>query len=143
MYERLLDKGSEPVPEQIKEYLGGGYKRLMKLEDYLRAHYRLSRETRFPFGNSYGWGYKYNHGSAHLCYAFFEKGAFTVTIQIGDKQAPLAEEQMDALSPKAQALWADRYPCGERGGWVHYRVLEDEDLDDVCQLIAAKRAPLG
>ena len=142
MYERLLDKMREPTLERVKEHLGSkSFERLSALEEYLQTHYQLSAEMRFPFGNSYGWGYKYSHNSTHLCYVFFERGAFTVTIQIGDKQTHWVEAVMSALSPKAQALWANRYPCGDNGGWVHYRVLRDEELNDVYHLLSAKRKP--
>jgi len=143
MYERLLDKNNQPTIEQIKAYLDSqSFERLLKLEEYLQAHYQLSKEMQFPFGNNYGWGYKYNHKSTHLCYAFFEKDAFTVTLQIGDKQAPLVEDMLNDLSPKAQELWANRYPCGEHGGWVHYRVLADDDLTDIYKLVEAKKKPI-
>jgi hypothetical protein len=143
MYERMLDKGSEPVLDQIKEHMGSeSFERLSLLEGYLQAHYHLSKELRFPFGSGYGWGYKYGHRSTHLCYAFFEKGAFTVTVQIGDGQARSAEDTVCGLSLKAQELWAGRYPCGNSGGWVHYRVLSDEELDDVYALIGVKKTPV-
>jgi len=142
MYERLLDKNTEPTAEQVKDHLGGeSFRRLLALEEYLQARYQWTKAMRFPFGNSYGWGYKYGHKAAHLCYAFFEAGAFTVTIQIGDRQAPLLEEAIGGLSPKARALWADRYPCGDHGGWVHYRVLGDEDLADIYRFIQIKKKP--
>ena len=143
MYERLLDKSHEPALEQIKEYLGNeSHERLTQLEKYLQTHYLLTKELRFPFGNSYGWGYKYSHKSAHLCYAFFEEEAFTVTIQIGDKQVPVVENALNSLSPKTQKLWEERYPCGGNGGWVHFRVLRDEELKEVYTLISAKKKPI-
>lgn len=143
MYERLLDKANEPTVEQIEEYLGKeSFKRLLRLEKHLQANYHLTSQVRFPFGNSYGWGYKYSHKSTHLCYVFFEKGAFTVTLQIGDKQVSAVETMMGVLSPKAQGLWANRYPCGEHGGWVHYRVLSDDELNDIYKLIEAKKKPV-
>ena len=74
MYERMLDKSNKPCLSQIIEYIGkDGYARLCKLETYLKTQYNLSRELRFPFGNNYGWGYKYSHKSFHLFYAFFER----------------------------------------------------------------------
>jgi hypothetical protein len=140
MYERLLDKNNKPTPEQIKEYLGeNSVNRLLELEDYLQTYYHLSKEMRFPFGNSYGWGYKYSHKSSHLCYVFFEKGAFTVTIQIGDKQVESVEKYLSGLSSKAQELWKNRYPCGDNGGWVHYRILNDDELNDAYKFISAKK----
>ena len=142
MYERMLDKFNEPTAEQVKDYLGSeSYKRLVALEDYLKSRYLLSKEMRFPFGSNYGWGYKYSHKTAHLCYAFFEKDAFTVTLQIGDKQVHLVEDMFNTLSHKTRELWNIRYPCGEHGGWVHYRVLGDDDLTDICKLIEAKKKP--
>ncbi len=132
MYERLLDKDNKPTIEQVEKYLGSGScKRLLSLEEHLQTHYHLTKEIRFPFRNSYGWGNKYSHKSSHLCYVFFEKGVFTVTIQIGDKQVHLVENNLNDLSIKARELWANRYPCGENGGWIHYRVMRDEDLSDI------------
>jgi hypothetical protein len=124
----MLDKSLKPAETQFQEYLGClSYGRLMAMEEYLNTHYQLVKEIRFPFGKIYGWGYKYSHKSSHLCYAFFEKGDFTVTIQIGDKQAQLVEDVLPSLLPKTQELWRDRYPCGEYGEWLHYRVLTDEE----------------
>lgn len=143
MYERLVDKSCEPTIEKIQEYLGReSYKRLLTLEEYLQTHYCLTKEIRFPFGNSYGWGYRYSHKSSHLCYAFFEKEAFTFTIQIGDRLVSIVENNLLRLSQKAQDLWANRYPCGKNGGWVHYRVECNDDLPDIYQFIYAKKKPV-
>ena len=142
MYERLLDKNNEPNSDEVKAYTGSKcYERLLALEEHLERYYQLSKEMRFPFGKKYGWGYKYNHKSTHLCYVFFEKGAFTVTIQIGDKHVHFIEEMINDLSSKAQKLWMNRYPCGEHGGWIHYRVLNDDELSDIYMLIGAKKKP--
>lgn len=85
MITRLTDKTREPSPQDIAGLLGSvALLRLERLDDWLRRRYDLSRSLKFPFGPSYGWGYKYSHKQAHLCYAFFEAGAFTVTLQIGD-----------------------------------------------------------
>jgi hypothetical protein len=143
MYERLLDKNNEPTPEQVKEYLGSeSFEHLVSLENHLQTHYHVVKEIRFPFGNNYGWGYKYSNKSNHLCYVFFEKGAFTVTIQISDKQVHLVEDAIGNVSPKAKHLWENRYPCGKNGGWIHYRVVSDEELADIYQFIYAKKKPI-
>lgn len=142
MYERLLNKSVIPDEATIREHLGEeSHKLLADLDNRLQRDYQLSRELKFPFGNSYGWGYKYSHKSSHLCYAFFEKNAFTVTLQIGDQQVSLLESQLASLMQKTQDLWKNRYPCGERGGWVHYRVLMNDDLADVMKLLAIRKKP--
>ena len=144
MYERLLDKSAMPDEVTIQKHLGEeSYKCLVAMESRLNEDYQLSRELRFPFGNSYGWGYKYSHKSSHLCYAFFEKDAFTIMLQIGDKQVPILESQLPALLQKTQDLWKNCYPCGERGGWIHYRILTDDELTDVIKLLAIRKKPSG
>lgn len=114
------------------DYLFDGYK-------YLADHYDFKKELRFPFGNNYGWGYKYSHKSSHLCYTFFESGAFTVTLQLGDSCVPAVERMLPVLSEKAKEIWKNRYSCGKQGGWIHYRVIHDNDLDDILKLILAKK----
>lgn len=142
MNERLSDKREMPDEATIQEHLGEeSYKRLADMESRLYECYQLSRALRFPFGNSYGWGYKYSHKSSHLCYAFFEKDTFTVMLQIGDKQVPILESQLSSLLQKTQDLWENRYPCGARGGWIHYRVLTDDEVTDVIKLLAIRKKP--
>ncbi|MDL2294811.1 DUF3788 domain-containing protein [Ruminococcaceae bacterium OttesenSCG-928-D13] len=75
------------------------------------------------------------------CYVFFEQGAFTVMFQIGDKQVPAMEEALSSLLAKTRDLWENRYPCGEKGGWIHYRVLSGDELDDVITLLAIRKKP--
>jgi len=139
---RLLDKSSEPTIEQIRDYIGEpGWRLLVQFEETLKDRYELSRELRFPFGKSYGWGFKYSHKSAHLCYVFFESGAITVTIQIGSKEAPKLNEQLDSFLPRTRELWENRYPCGDGGGWLHYRVFLEDELADIIKLISIKKKP--
>lgn len=141
MYERLLDKNSEPNLEEINILLGKDAAELLKkLESFLSSNYDLSIELKFPFGNNYGWGRKYSHKKTHLIYAFFEKGVFTVTIQLGKNEVPKLFAALPYLSAKTRELWENRYPCGE-GGWIHYRVLDDTGLKDVEELIEIKKKP--
>lgn len=142
MYERLLDKNTQPTLGDIHEAIGNeGVKLLDELEKFLYSRYDISAEMRFPFGDGYGWGKKYSHKSKHLCYVFFEKGAFTVTIQLGKNELSKLNETLPHLSPEANELWRNRYPCGD-GGWIHYRVLNQVELRDVEELICIKKRPI-
>lgn len=142
-YVRMLDKKKKPTEDAIERYLGEeSAARLRAFEDRLRADYELARELRFPFGDNYGWGYKYSHKRKHLCYAFFENGAFTVTMQIGDHGVQQVEAALPQLLPETQQLWKDRYPCGDNGGWMHCRVLNDAVMDDLFVLLHIKVKPI-
>lgn len=139
MGERLLDQAAKPDPETVAELLGANAQdRLNRLEASLRADYDLNRSLEFPFGNSYGWGYKYSHKAQMLCYAFFERGSFTITVSLGKAALPRLNAQLASLLPKTQKLWEERYPCGE-GGWVHYPVDSEEEMADVLALIHCRR----
>ena len=143
MYERMTDKSKVPETGEIEGFIGGESSgRLRLLEGMLQDRYIISRELRYPFGASYGWGYKYSHKSKHLFYLFFEKGALTATFQIGDNELPALMGQLQLFSTKARALWESRYPCGKNGGWVHYRILLDDELDDVLKFIAIRKKPI-
>jgi hypothetical protein len=142
MCERLLDKNNPPATDFIREFVGvKSYTVLLQFEDFLSNNYHLSKEIKFPFGKNYGWGYKYSHKSRHLCYIFFESGAFTVTLQLGDKCVSAIEQILPGLSQKAKKLWQNRYPCGEQGGWIHYRVMNTDELNDVLEFVKVKMKP--
>lgn len=143
MYERLLEKGVPPTDDFIREYLGmESYNNLLRFEKFLDENYVLKKELKFPFGSKYGWGYKYSHKSNHLCYVFFESEAFTVTLQLGDSCVLDVKKILPIISKKANELWESRYPCGTLGGWIHYRVLEMNELKDIFELIKIKKKPI-
>ncbi len=143
MYERLLDKNSPPDADFIKVYIGAeGDAWLLHFEEFLNSSYDIRRELKFPFGSQYGWGYKYSHKASHLCYVFIERGAITVTLQLGDACVAQIDKTLPGLSRKANELWKHRYKCGAQGGWVHYRVLNADELNDVIALVKIKRKPM-
>ncbi len=144
MYERLLDKKNPPTADFIEKYLGAeSYGLLSQFEGFLNDNYDLVRLMKFPFGNKYGWGYKYSHKSKHLCYLFFESGAFTITLQLGDDCVSGIEKILPDLSQKAGKLWENRYPCGKWGGWIHYRVMNESELNDIFEFVKIKKKPIG
>lgn len=114
---------------------------MQKFEAELGKRYDVKRELRFPFGNAYGWGYKYSHKTQHLCYLFFEKGAFTVMFQISGREAAKVEALYPDLLEKSRELWKTRYPCGSGGGWLRYRVFGERELADVMKLMEIRKKP--
>ena len=142
MYERMLNKEIKPSIDEIINHIGNdSYELLKHLENKLNDNYDTIRELRFPYGNSYGWSFKYSHKRKHLCDIFFEKGAITLTIQIGDNKVGKLNEKLNDFLPKTKKLWEERYPCGT-GGWIHYRLFEEKELIDILQIIAIKQKPI-
>ena len=138
MYERMLNKAVVPSETDISDYVGKDiYQLLDYFETKLRTLYDLSKELKFPFGNNYGWGYKYSRKSKHLCYLFFEKQGFTVLLQINGKGKEVLENNITKLLPKTLNLWKQRYPCGG-GGWVNYRPFSAEEVEDIIKLLQIK-----
>lgn len=141
MYERMLDKVRIPTEDEILNYIGKDNVELLKyFETSLNLRYDINKELKFPFGNNYGWGYKYSKKATHICYLFFEKNAFTVLIQINGKGREKIEQDINKYLPKTIEAWQNRYPCGE-GGWVYYRVFSKEEVDDVIKLAQIKVKP--
>ncbi|MDT8717117.1 DUF3788 family protein [Clostridium sp. 19966] len=139
--ERFMDKTKVPSASEISNLLGiEAAGRINKLENFLTENYDLIRELKFPFGNNYGWGYKYSCKSKHLFYLFFEKGLFTITISIGKSELKELYKMLDTMLPKTKEMWKNRYPCGD-GGWIHYRIENDDELLDMEKLIFIKKKP--
>lgn len=144
MYERMLDKNIEPDVEQIGEFLGlTGVSLLRQLEAFMSQNYRLVRQLCMPFGKNYGWGYKYSHGTKPLCNAFFERSAVTVSLQLVGREVSAVETRLNALMPKTQALWKDRENSDGSDDWFQYRVLNDEELNDIIELVKIKKKPVS
>lgn len=142
MYERMLSKEVMPTKEEIINYIGKQSNELLETFDKeLNTRYDVVKELRFPYGNSYGWSFKFSHKKQHLCDVFFEKEAITILVPIPGKAVEQVIEILDSVLPKTKKMWEEKYPCGT-GGWVNYRVFNKEELADVLTLIAIKKAPL-
>lgn len=139
---RLTEKFHEPPEGLIRLFMGDdAWERLMRFEELLRERYDLNREIKFPFGNEYGWGFRYSHKKSLLLYIFFEEGGFCCTISINDAGAPEVEAMLDSLLPEIQAIWANRYACGMDGGWLKRSVERDDELPNLVRLVGVKVKP--
>jgi len=62
-------------------------------------------------------------------------------VQVSYKYASEADMLNVVLFGKAAKQWRDD-PCGESGGWIHCRVMSDEELTDIYSFIHAKKKPI-
>ncbi len=139
---RLTEKHQQPQEEFVRLFMGDdAWQRLMRFEELLRERYDLSREMKFPFGNTYGWSFRYAHKKSLLLYVFFEEGGFCCTISINDKGARAVKTMLDSLRPEIQEIWKNRYACGVDGGWLNRSVASDDELPDLVRLVGVKVKP--
>ena len=134
MYERMLDKEHKPTYEEFIEYCGKCKNLFEKVDCFLIKELKTEKIMRFPYGNSYGWGMKYFIKSMHFCDIFAEKDAFTVMIRLNDTKF---NEIYNEVSPYTRKCIDNRYPCG-KGGWLNYRVLNEDNLKDVKKILQLK-----
>ena len=140
--ERLVNKVTVPNRETINHFMGEeSINRLSLFEKMLQEKYDLICELKFPFGKSYGWAYRYTHKKTLLLYVFIEKNGFCCTLSINDNGAGNVAEIINTMLPQTKELWKNRYPCGTEGGWVHYSVVNNEELKDIIQLVSCKVKP--
>ena len=140
--ERLANKGTAPNRETVNHFIGEeSINRLSLFEKILQEEYDLTCELKFPFGKSYGWAYRYTHKKTLLLYVFFEKNGFCCTLSINDNGAENVAKIISTMLPRTKELWQNRYPCGKEGGWVHYSVVNNEELKDIIRLVSCKVKP--
>ena len=134
MYERMLNKQEVPTFDALIRYSGDSGLLWLELDTRMEEKYNMSRQIRFPYGKDYGWSVKYSIKSKHICDLFAETGAFTALFQVSDKAVDTIYNE---LGEYAKAVWADKSPCAS-GGWIEFRVLNKEHLQDLEKIIHAK-----
>ena len=134
MYERLLDKQIVPTVEDLEAYCGENGSLFRELNETLSGKYGTEQEIRFPYGKRYGWGISHRKKKKLVCDVFAEAGAFTVMLRLSNQQFADVYQQMQ---PYTQEFIDHKYPCGE-GGWIHYRVLNREHLQDILHMLDVK-----
>ena len=134
MYERMLDKRSMPHMEEMTKFCGENSERFSLLNEWLTDSFSTEQKIVFPYGNDYGWGVAHKKKSKLICNVFAENGAFTVMMRLSDKQY---KSVYDKLSEYARDIIDNKYPCGD-GGWIHYRVVCEENFDDIKALLSVK-----
>ena len=134
MYEKMLNKQEVPSMEDLIAYGDANGTLFQELNSYLTEEWNTQTLIRFPYGNSYGWGVKHSIKSKHICDIFAEDQAFELMLRMDNRQY---EAVYDDLLPYTKEVIDGKYPCGD-GGWIHYRILCREHLEDAKKLLDQK-----
>ena len=136
-YERMLDNATTPSFADMQEYVGERGRLWAEFGQRVSEICPVQTKIRFPYGNSDGWSVRYGlegKSNKHICDTFAEKGAFTVHFRISNTQLDRVYQE---LSDYSKAVCDNKYPCGD-GGWLKYRVLTEENLNDMLIILSAK-----
>lgn len=134
MYERMLNKEIKPSIEDLGLYINSSAERFHMLNAFLSDHYKTTQEIRFPYGKQYGWCVTHRKGKKLICDVFAEAEAFTVMIRLSNQQF---DKVYKTVQSETREMIDNKYPCGD-GGWIHFRVLTKEQLEDIQTLLHAK-----
>ena len=135
----MLNKQTVPTENEINGFIGKrSVENIELIKKSLESIFDINMELKFPFGNNYGWGYKVSSKSKHLFYIFFEKGCITITLQIRTIKTEKEIERYNKLSGEGRKYWENRYPCGENGGWIHYKIANKKQLKDLGLFLSIK-----
>lgn len=134
MYERMLNKQEVPEIADLTAYCGKAAEWFTLLNEWLTQTYGTVQQISFPYGNRYGWGIAHRVRQKLICRIFAEHNAFTVMVRLSDRQFASVYEQ---VQKHTQEQIDNKYPCGS-GGWLHYRVTQQENFDDIQKILSAK-----
>lgn len=135
MYERMLNKNIRPTYEEMGEYCKESEKLFLLFNDWITKEFCVTHEIVFPYGNNYGWGIKYQIKRKLLCNVFPENNSFTIMIRLTNNQYKSVYNQVQIGTKK---VIDNYYPCND-GGWIHYRILNREDFEDIKKIVIAKK----
>lgn len=134
MYERMLNKETEPTQEEMAAYCGEQAEYFAAVNSRLEAAFQTQPKVVFPYGSHYGWGIGHYKRKKLICNLFPEREAFTVMIRLTNAQYA---KVYDAVSEHTRRCIDEKYPCGD-GGWLHYRVAGPEQYEDIIKLLEVK-----
>ena len=131
----MLDKKEKPTMEEMTSFCGENGNYFVLFNEWLSDTFETEQQIVFPYDNKYGWGVAHKKAKKFLCNVFAEDNAFTVMMRLSDKQYRTVYDKVQRLTKECID---NKYPCGD-GGWIHYRIICEENLDDAKQLLSAKR----
>jgi len=134
----MLEKNHQPTEQEILETIGET-EAWLDLKKYLEENYDFEPEQVF-YGKKYGWTIRYRKSGKTLCSLFPEKGAFTVLVVLGKKEAEKVISNIDEYGAGLRELIETTERLHD-GSWLWIRVITMEDAADIKKLLAAKRKP--
>ncbi len=139
-FERMLDREHIPGRDDIVDYLGEDEGEAWDdIVSFIEDNYNFTPETVFG-GKKYGWEIRYRKSGKSLCTLYPEKGAFTIQIVLGSKEAEQAIARLNEFGANVSSLISGTEQLHD-GRWLWIRVLKKDNTDDIKRLLQIKKKP--
>lgn len=145
MYERMMDKSTQPSDEDMINWIGQPIAgEWIALRRFLAETYEI-----VPIFNSggkrYGWNLQYRLGGRPLCEMYPEHGSFTALVILGKDELGQAVDRIEIFGPIVRQA-VEESPRYHDGCWMYIRVSDSrtchQDVEDIEELILIKRKPV-
>jgi len=136
-YERIVSKVQQPTDDEILNTIGDTT-HWLELRQYLESSYDFAPEL-FN-GGKHGWAIRYRRSGKTLCNLIPEKGAFTVLVVLGKKEAEKALAMMNQFNANVRQL-LDSADQLHDGRWLWIRVRKAGNVKSIKELLKIKRRP--
>ncbi|WP_273565672.1 DUF3788 domain-containing protein [Maribacter halichondriae] len=136
-YQRLLNKGFKPTNQDILGTIGDKSDLWLQLHQFIEDNYDFKKELAF-YSKNYGWTVRYRKSKKTLVSCFPEKGAFSVLLVLGKKEANKVELVRDELNENFLSVFDETEQLHD-GRWLWIRILTQQDLDALIKVIQIKK----
>ena len=136
-YERLLNKEDKPSDEEIIKTIGKSSHLWLEMHKYIKENYDFTSELVF-WTKKYGWTIRYKKSGRTFGYFFPEKGAFSVLMVLGKKEAESIN--LTKLNKKVKEIFNNTEQLHD-GRWLWIRILTKSDVECIKEFLRAKRKP--
>jgi hypothetical protein len=133
----FTEKERAPAPEQIRKALGDTYPLWERLVRFIESTYDLPGVLSFG-GKKYGWNLWYRKSGKSLASLYPAQDGFTVQIVLGREQVEKVAGL--ALGEHVRTIF-ENTPQLHDGRWLFIPVQGERDVQDIEQVLLAKRRP--
>jgi hypothetical protein len=133
----FTDKEREPNPTEIRAKLGIAYPLWEELVGFIEETYGLPGELSFG-GKKYGWYLWYRKGGKSLASIYPQEGSLTIQIVLGRQEVEKVSQL--EMGNHVRAIF-ENTPQLHDGRWLFIGVQSERDVQDIEQILLAKRKP--
>jgi hypothetical protein len=133
----FLDKQHTPTQDEIRAVLASAFSLWERLVQFIAESYGLRGELTYG-GKKYGWNLWYRKSGKALASLYPQQGYFVAQVVLGRQQVEQAYQMPLAANVRSVL---ENTPQFHDGRWLFIKVISEEDVTDIQQLLMVKKRP--